>query len=183
MERTEYTLSGYMGLRKAEENRLAEYYHGEYESVSPGPKYYVPVDEIEDIAAVYDTYDISSWQDRKAAIIDSCKAFRKEVIRRMFQVTSMQQLYELVDVVNEFDDALPRDFFPCWDYLVNTFDKAEARVRGLIRKMANNLRRAVFEFVKNNPELSIQIGNIKGMLFTFTKQEQYAYAWEVIAGK
>jgi len=183
MERTEYTLSGYMGLRMREENRLAEYWHGEYESHKPGPAYYIPIDEMEDVAAVYDTYDISSWYNRKAAIIDECKAFRKMVIRRMFQVTTMQELYALVDTVNSFDDELPRDFFPCWDYLVNEFVKAEARVRGLIRKTANNLRRAVFEFVKDNPELKIQIGNVKGMLFTFTKQEQYAYAWEVIAGK
>ena len=56
MNRTEHSMSGFLGLRMAEESKLAEYWHGEYESHSPGSKYWVAPGEMEDSTAVFDTY-------------------------------------------------------------------------------------------------------------------------------
>ena len=183
MERTEHTFTGYMGLRMAEENRLGEYHHGDYESHRPGPRTFIPIDEVGDSRNPFDLFDPFLEEQRKQKIILQCKAFQKSVIRRMFQVASMQELYSLVGEVQDWDDNLPGDVVPSWDYLVKAFDKAEARVRGLVRKTAARLRSAVLQYVRDNPELPVRIGNVRGYLEGFTKQEQYAYAWEVIAGK
>ena len=172
MERTEHSFTGYMGLRMAEENRLAEYHHGEYESHRPGPCTFIPIDEVGDSRNPFDLFDPFLEEQRKQKIILQCKAFQKSVIRRMFQVSSMQELYSLVGEVQDWDDSLPGDVVPSWDYLAKAFDRAEARVRGLARK----IRKAIFNWMDEHQEEVVTIGTAKGFLFSFRKREQYTYA-------
>jgi len=182
MFRTDYSLEGYCGLRMAEENRLAEYWPEDYESHSPGPKSFIPIDEVEDSCAIFDHFDVASWRERRKAIIADCQAFRAAVTRRMFQVSSMQELYALVDKVGEWDDSLPKDFISTWEYLADKFERAEMRVRALIRKTRDALHKKLLRWVRDHQNDIVHIGTATGFLFSFHPKVQYVHAWMVING-
>lgn len=140
-------LAGHLGARASQEAHFRNsgmfpegfetHSHGtEWEPVQllcGKPVRWVDLDEI-GVTVDFDELIKDPHTDYRRAIIQRCKEFQKAVKRAAFQVTSIAELYALAEKVNRFDEDLPRDVKPSWDYLEWVFAKAERRVRGLRRK-------------------------------------------------